>query len=305
MNLRRIPMDRLRSPGLGGDMDNILIVGGTGKTGSRLAQCLREAGHGARSAARIRGDVLVDLDSPTTWPAALDGVTAAYLMEPEIQATEEGQRRVPRFVDAAVAAGVRRLVLLSTPGVDGNEAHPLWRVEEAIKNSGLTWTIVRPTWFAQNFSEAFWLPGIRQGSLALPTGEGATAFVDAQDIADVAAAALTQDGHHGETYVLSGPRAISFGEAAHLIGEATGRTVRHVDISPEDFTRAQIADGVPAGVAAQLTALYVAIRDGEAATVEDGVPRALGRRPRAFEDYVSAAAATGIWSPVSHQPVLQ
>jgi uncharacterized protein YbjT (DUF2867 family) len=213
-----------------------------------------------------------------------------------MQATEEGKGRIPRFVAAAVAAGVQRLVLLSAPGVEGNEAHPLWRVEEATKSSGLMWTIVRPTWFAQNFSEAFWLPGILAGSLALPTGDGATVFVDAEDIADVAAAALTRDGHNGETYVLTGPRAISFGEAVDLIGEATGRTIRHVDISPEAFTQAQIADGVPADVARQLTGLYTAIRDGEAPSVFDGVQRALGRQPRAFEDYVSAAAAAGAWS---------
>jgi uncharacterized protein YbjT (DUF2867 family) len=277
-------------------MDDILILGGTGKTGSRLARRLRDAGHGVRVASRTRGDVLLNLDTPATWSTALDGVGAAYLMEPEIQATDEGQRRVPRFVDAAVAAGVQRVVLLSTPGVEANEGHPLWRVEEAIKSSGLTWTIVRPTWFAQNFSEAFWLPGILQGSLPLPTGDGATVFVDAEDIADVAAAALTQEGHHGEAYVLTGPRAISFGEAAHLIGEATGRTIRHVNISPEDFTDAQIADGVPADVAEQMTGLYTAIRDGKAADVVDGVQCALGRGPRTFEDYVSAAAAAGAWN---------
>jgi uncharacterized protein YbjT (DUF2867 family) len=240
--------------------------------------------------------VRCDLGEPSTWPPALDGIAAAYLLEPEVQATAEGQRRIPRFVDAAAAAGVRRLVLLSAPGVEGNEAHPLWRAEEAVKRSGLEWTIVQPTWFAQNFSEAFWRPGILRGSLVLPTGDGATAFVDAEDIADVAAAALTHDGHHGETYVLTGPRALSFGEAVDLIGRATGRTLRHVDISPEAFTRAQIADGVPADVAKRLTRLYTSIRDGAAAAVVDGVQRALGRQPRAFEDYVSAAAAAGAWS---------
>jgi uncharacterized protein YbjT (DUF2867 family) len=279
-------------------MSDILVLGATGKTGIRIDQRLRSAGHGVRSASRTSGDVRVDLGEPSTWQQALGGITAAYLLEPEPQATDEGQRRIPRFVDAAAAAGVQRLVLLSAPGVEGNRTHPLWQAEEAVKSSGVEWTIVRPTWFAQNFSEAFWLPGIRAGSLALPTGDGATAFIDAEDIADVAAAALTDDGHNGETYVLTGPRAISFGEAVDLIGEATGRTIRHVDVSPEEFTRAQIASGVPADSARHLTAVYISIRDGEAAALEDGVQRALGRQPRAFEDYVSAAAATGAW-PVS------
>lgn len=279
-------------------MNDTLVLGGTGKTGRRIAQRLRDAGHSVRAASRTRGDVVFDLDEPSTWTPALDGIAAGYLMEPEMQASEEGQRRIPRFVDAAVAAGVQRLVLLSAPGVEGNETHPLWRAEEAVKNSGLEWTIVRPTWFAQNFSEAFWLPGIVEGSLVLPTGDGATAFVDAEDIADVAAAALTTHGHNGETYVMTGPRAISFGEAVDLIGKATGRKIRHVDINSEAFTQAQIADGVPADVAKQLTGIYAAIRNGEAAAVFDGVQRALGRQARAFEDYVSAAAAAGVWSTV-------
>lgn len=151
---------------------------------------------------------------------------------------------------------------------------------------------MRPTWFAQNFSEAFWLPGILEGSLALPTGTGTTAFVDA----DVVAAALTRDGHNGETYALTGPRAISFGEAVDLIAKATGRTIRHVDISPEAFTQAQIANGVPADIAKQLTRLYTSIRDGKATAIFDGVPRALGRQSRSSEDYVSATVADGAWS---------
>lgn len=277
-------------------MDDILILGGTGKTGARIAQRLRAAGHEVRTASRTRGDVLVDLNEPSTWPPALDAIAAAYLLEPAMQATEEGQRRIPRFVDAAAKAGVRRLVFLSAPGVTGNEGHPLWRAEEAVKSAGLDWTIVQPNWFSQNFSEDFWRPGILAGSLSLPTGDGTTAFIDAEDIADVATAALTEDGHHGETYVLTGPRAISFADAAALIGEATGRTIRHVDISPEAFTQAQIANGVPAGVASQMTGIYVSIRDGRSAALFDGVQRALGRQPRAFEDYVSAAAAAGAWN---------
>jgi uncharacterized protein YbjT (DUF2867 family) len=219
---------------------------------------------------------------------------AAYLVCPDELIAEAG-RRIPQLVDAAAKAGVRRLVLLSTPGVEGNEGHPLWQAEDAVRSSGLEWTIVRPTWFAQNFSEAFWLPGILEGSLALPTGTGATAFVDADDIADVATAALSGEGHDGQTYVLTGPRPLSFGEAVELIGKATGRTIRHVDISPEEFTQAQTANGVPVGVAKQLTSLYTSIRDGKATAVYDGVRRALGRQPRSFEDYVSAAAAAGAW----------
>jgi uncharacterized protein YbjT (DUF2867 family) len=280
-------------------MTEFLVLGGTGTTGRRVARRLRAAGRTVRTASRTGGDVRVDLDEPATWPAALDGIDAAYLLEPQMQSTEEGRQRLPRFVAAAAAAGVRRLVMLSAPGVDGNEGHPLWPAEQAVMASGPEWTVVRPNWFAQNFSEAFWRTGILAGELVLPTGGGATPFVDAEDIADVATAALTGDGHHGQAYTLTGPRAVSFPEAAALIATATGRPVRHVDITPDDFTAAQVADGVPAGAARQLTGIYVAIRDGRAAALADGVQRALGRPPRPFEDYVSATAASGAWTSAS------
>jgi uncharacterized protein YbjT (DUF2867 family) len=277
------------------DIPQILIIGGSGKTGRRVARRLRDAGQAVRTASRTSGDVLIDLARPETWSPAFDGVTAAYLLEPQVQGTEEGQRRIPRLVTAAAEAGVRRLVLLSAPGTEGNPGHPLWRAEQAVMSSGLEWTIVQPTWFAQNFSEDFWRPGILAGSLVLPVGDGVTAFVDAEDIADVAAAALTRDGHHGQVYVLTGPQAIGFGDAAGLIGQATGRTIRHVDISPEAFIEAQIADGVPPAAARQMTGLYTSIRDGRAAALSDGVQRALGRPPRPFPDFVAAAAAAGAW----------
>jgi uncharacterized protein YbjT (DUF2867 family) len=121
-------------------------------------------------------------------------------------------------------------------------------------------------------------------------------FLDAEDIADVAAAALTEDGHSGQTYSLTGLRAISFGEAADLIGSATGRTIRHVDVDPSVFVERSVAVGVPPDVARLLTGLLVAIRDGQGAAISDGVERALGRRPRPFEDYVTETAAAGRWN---------
>lgn len=136
--------------------------------------------------------------------------------------------------------------MLSAPGFEGNEGHPLWPAEQAVMSSAPQWTVVRPNWFAQAFGEAFWRAGILAGSLALPTGDGATPFVDADDIADVATAALTDDGHHGRSYVLTGPRAVTFGEATALIAEATGRPVRHVDITPGDFTRDRQSAGTAA-----------------------------------------------------------
>jgi uncharacterized protein YbjT (DUF2867 family) len=278
-------------------MKKILILGGTGKTGRRIARRLQAGGQPVRTASRTSGAVPFDLDNPTTWPPALDGVTAVYVMEPNLQTSIDRQARIPRFVAEGVAASVRRLVLLSAHGVgEADDSHPLKAAEQAVRGSGVDWTILRPDWFSQNFSESFWLQGVLDGTLILPTGDGRTPFIDAEDIAEVAAAALTEDRHSGHVYQLTGPRAISFGEAADLIGKATGRTIRHVDVDPEVFVERQVTYGVPPDAARLLTDLLLAIRNGSGSALSDGVERALGRPPRPFEDFVAETAATGLWN---------
>ncbi|MFF1922392.1 NAD(P)H-binding protein [Streptomyces sp. NPDC058221] len=278
-------------------METILVLGGTGKTGRRIVRRLKAADRPVRTASRSNGDTVFDLDDPTTWAQALDGVAAVYLMEPNLRTDVDHQARMPRLVAEAVAAGVHRLVLLSAHGIgDADESHPLKIAEQAVRSCGVDWTILRPDWFSQNFSESSWLPGVLDGALSLPTGDGRTPFVDAEDIAEVAAASLTEDRHSGQIYQLTGPRAISFGEAAALISEATGRTVRHIDIAPEAFVEHWAAVGVPADVARLLSDLLVAVRDGRGSAVSDGVERALGHPARRFEDYVTETAAAGHWN---------
>ncbi|MFF1607568.1 NAD(P)H-binding protein [Amycolatopsis sp. NPDC058278] len=275
-------------------MQNILIVGGAGKTGRRITRRLRAAGQAVRTASRTGGDIAFDLADPATWAPALEGVKAAYVVEPDLRASGD---RIPRFVAEAVAAGVRRLVLLSAGGVgEADDRHPLKAAEQAVRASGLDWTILRPDWFSQNFSEGPWVPGVLAGTLSLPAGEGRTPFIDAEDIAEVAAAALTDDRHRGRIYQLTGPRAISFGEAADLIGKATGRTIRYTDVAPEAHIESQVANGIPPDIARLLTGIFVAIRDGSAPEPTDGVERALGRPARPFEDYVTETAAAGLWN---------
>ncbi|MEU8034136.1 SDR family oxidoreductase [Streptomyces sp. NPDC049099] len=276
-------------------MKNILVLGGTGKTGSRIARRLKAVGLPVRTASRTGGDCRLDLDDPASWASALDGVTAAYLVEPSLSGSTDHQARIPRLVTEAVTAGVRRLVLLSAPRA-GEDGHPLHAAEQAVRGSGVEWTILRPQWFAQNFSEGPWRHGILAGALALPTGDGRTPFVDAEDIAEVAAAALSEEGHSGRVYDLTGPRAISFGEAADLITRATGRTIRHLDVDPEDFVERQVAAGAAPDVAQLLTGLLVDIRNGSGAALSDGVERALGRPPRTFETFVTETAAAGHWN---------
>jgi uncharacterized protein YbjT (DUF2867 family) len=272
-----------------------LILGGTGKTGRRIVGRLQAAGQPVRRVSRTADDLVFDLDQLATWAPALDGVTGVYVMEPNLQASMDHKERIPAFVDKAVGAGAHRLVLLSAPAAD-DDNHPLHAAEQAVRGSGVDWTILRPHWFSQNFSEAFWRQGILDGTLALPTGDGRTPFVDVEDIAEVAASALTEDGHNGRVYELTGPRALSFGEAVDLIGKATARTIRHVDVDAEDFVLRQVANGVSPKVAHLLTGLLVAIRDGSGAALTDGVERALGRPPTSFEDFVARTASAGHWN---------
>ncbi|RMI35852.1 NAD(P)H-binding protein [Nocardia stercoris] len=275
-------------------MTHILVLGGTGKTGRRVAQHLTAAGHRPRTAARSGADLAVDLGDPATWAAAVDGAEAVYLVEPQLQFEPAGRQRIPRFVAAAVAAGVRRLVLLSAPGA-GHPDHPLHAAEAAVRESGIDWTVLRPNWFAQNFSESFWRADVLAGVLSLPAGAGGAPFVDAEDIAAVAARALTGDEFDGGIYELTGPRAIGFAEAVELIGAATGRDVRYVPGTVDEFVALHTGFGVPEPAARLLAGILGDLADGVGATVTSDVSRALGRPAGTFEDFVTRAAAAGAW----------
>ncbi|MEU4678456.1 NAD(P)H-binding protein [Micromonospora sp. NPDC023737] len=281
------------------ELGEILVVGGTGKTGRGIVRRLRAAGRPVRSAARAGGDVHFDLVDPTTWAPALDGVTAVYLVAPNPVLTPEGVSRIQEFVSEAAAVGVRRMVMLSGIGLRvADDDHPFRAVEAAVRRSGAEWTFLRPTWFAQNFGESIWLRSVLDGALHLPCGDGLVSFIDAEDISEVAVATLTEDGHNGQIYELTGPRAIGFEEALDLIGKATGRTIRYIDITPEAYLQRLLDGGMPPQVARRNQALRVAIRDGldGSGALTDGVERVLGRPPRTFEEYVARTAAEGRWT---------
>ncbi|MEV0021806.1 NAD(P)H-binding protein [Streptomyces atroolivaceus] len=276
----------------------VLVTGGTGKTGRRTAARLRELGVKTRAASRS-GETPFDWADRTTWQAALDGVDAVYIVP-----LDSSPSPTPAFVEQAVASGVRRLVLLSARGVDVpgyfgpfyEDGGPHAEGEAAVRASGASWTILRPGWFAQNFSEGVFLDGVRAGELALPTGGGAAAFVDADDIAAVAVAALTEDGHDGEVYELSGPRALGIADVLDEIAKVTGTRAAYVPVEEAAFRAGLVAQGLPEDEAAIWTDGMKPIRTSQEAPVTDGVRRALGRPPRDIADFVRDAAAAGAWS---------
>ncbi|WP_022929964.1 NmrA family NAD(P)-binding protein [Patulibacter americanus] len=269
----------------------VLVTSATGKTGRRVTERLRSRGFAVRSGSRTTTPAF-DWDDASTWDAALRGCTAAYLAYVPDLAVPGAAETVAAFAARAAAAGVERLVLLSGRGE--TEAQ---RAEELVRAVGVPCTVVRSSWFAQNFSESFFLDPVLQGELALPVAGGVREpFVDLDDVADVAVAALTEDGHAGETYVVTGPEALTFHEAVAAVAGASGRDVAFVPIPLDAFTGALTADGVPPEVVGLMTYLFTEVLDGRNATPADGVLRALGRPPRSFAAFARDAAAAGAFS---------
>jgi len=270
----------------------ILVLGGTGKTGRRVVDRLRACGVPVRVGSRS-ADPPFDWDDRSTWATALNGTSAAYVSFFPDLAVPGAPEAVAALSAQAVDSGTRRLVLLSGRGEE--EAQ---RAERVLQESQIAeWTVVRCSWFFQNFSESFWVESMLAGDVALPTEGVGEPFVDAEDIADVAVAALTQDGHAGQVYELTGPRLLTFAQAIDEIGQACGRRLRYAPISMEDFASALAEQHVPDDVIGLLRYLFGEVLDGRNASLADGVQRALGREPRDFGDYARRTAATGIWTP--------
>jgi uncharacterized protein YbjT (DUF2867 family) len=265
-----------------------LLLGGTGKTGRRVAQRLTARGLPVRIGSRS-GEPPFDWDDQATWAPVLQGAGAVYITYYPDLAFPGAPETVEAFSRLALRHGVRRLVLLSGRGEEGAEIS-----ERAVQSTGADWTIVRCNWFSQNFSEFFLLESVLSGEIALPAGEVAEPFVDADDIADVVVAALTDDKHIGQTYTLSGPRLLTFADVAAEISKATNREVRYVPITIDQYRAALPEMGLPP----EFADLLAEILDGRNAHLSDGVQRALGREPRDFSDYARDTATTGVWDGI-------
>ena len=268
----------------------ILVLGGTGKTGRRVVQRLSARGLPVRVGSRS-GSPPFDWERVETWAPALAGVESVYLTYYPDLALPGAVESTRAFADLAVESGVPRLVLLSGRGEPEAE-----RAEQAVAETGAALTVLRSTWFMQNFSEDYMLEHVLAGEIRLPAGDVPTPFLDADDIADIAVAALTDDRHVGQLYELTGPRSLTFAEAAAEIGTAAGREVRYTAVSLEEHAVEAAAHGVPHEVIELLTYLFAEVVDGRNAPTTDGVRRALGREARDFGDYARAVAATALWN---------
>ena len=266
-----------------------LVVGGTGKTGRRVVERLQASGVATRVASRSASPAF-DWNKPDNWHEVLENVSAAYITYSPDLAIPGASDAIQQFVDTAVAQGVKRLVLLSGRGEEEAQA-----CERIVQATSVDWTIVRASWFMQNFSEGEFRDMVMQGAITLPAADVPEPFVDVEDIADVVTAALTEPGHVFETYEVTGPRALTFNELARELSQIAQRPVEFVQIPKEAFSQAITESGAPDDVAWLLNYLFETVLDGRNAHVCDGVKRALGREPTDFAEFARRAAAGGAW----------
>ncbi|UUZ79345.1 hypothetical protein LJK88_29780 [Paenibacillus sp. P26] len=267
----------------------IVIVGGTGKTGRRLAQRLAGRGLAVRIGSRS-GNPPFDWENRATWAPLLQNAGAVYVTYAPTSLYRGRRKR-----------SARSPVWLWSKGCGGWCCCPAVGRKEPCSASrlcairGADWTILRASWFCQNFSESFLLDQVLSGTVALPVTDVTEPFIDAEDIADAAAEVLSGSGHIGHVYELTGPRALTFAEATEAIARASGRDIRYLSLSSAQFASALSQQGLPAEVLALMTELFTVVLDGRNSGITDGVQRVLGRKPRDFSEYAKITAAAGVW----------
>jgi len=268
----------------------VLVLGGTGKTGSRIAAGLEAKGIRVRVGSRSSSPPF-DWNDEAGWDACLEGVTAAYISYAPDLAMPGATDAIQAFVDRATERGVGRLVILSGRGEPEAQA-----CERIVQESGVDWTVVRASWFFQNFSEGAFTEMVLAGEITLPAGDVREPFVDVDDIAEVAVAALSEPGHGGEVYEVTGPRLMTFTEVASELSDATGREISFVEVPHDAFIEGAKASGAPRDVVWMLDYLFSTVLDGRNAHLADGVQRALGREAKDFSTYARDVAQTGVWN---------
>ncbi|WP_417533087.1 NAD(P)H-binding protein [Marinobacterium stanieri] len=274
-----------------------LVLGGTGKTGRRIAERLHTLGIDTRIGSRSALPSF-DWQDDKNWHQVLEGVTSVYISFAPDLAIPGATKAIQRFVDLAVKQGVKRLVLLSGRGEAEAQA-----CEQVVQATDIEWTIVRASWFMQNFSEGEFLDMIRNGAITLPAADIPEPFIDVNDIADVAVAALTEEGHAYEVYEVTGPRLLTFTQVADEISDSIGREIQYIQVPQDALNQAIKASGAPEEIAWLLNYLFETVLDGRNASLGDGVQKALGRQPADFRDFAQSIATQGCWHPANTKQV--
>jgi uncharacterized protein YbjT (DUF2867 family) len=269
--------------------EQFLILGGNGKTGRRVVERLQNLGKTVRIGSRSASPAF-DWQQPETWPAALEGITAAYITYQPDLAVPGALEAVEHFTKVAMEAGVQKFVLLSGKGEE--EAQ---KCEQVVMQSGANWTIVRASWFNQNFSESFFLAPIQEGVVALPKADAKVPYVDANDIADVVTAALLKAEHNGQMYELTGPRQLTFPEAVAEIAAASKRAIQFVPITMAQYEEGLRKANLPEDYVWLVTYLFNEVLTEDNSIVTNDIEKVLGRPATDFKTYAEKVAQTDIW----------
>ncbi len=266
-----------------------LILGGNGKTGRRVVERLVAQGRSVRIGSRSASPSF-DWHDSSNWGEVLDGIREMYVAYHPDLAVPGASEHIRELVAVAQEKRVRKIVLLSGRGEEEAQL-----CERIVMNSGVPATVVRCSWFNQNFTESFLHGMVVDGTIALPVSTVREPFVDAEDIADVAVAALTEEGHTGQIYEITGPRLMTFAETAQEIAVQTGKAVQFVEIPMDDFIAGLHAAELPEGMIQLIQYLFTQVLDGRNESLGNGVQRALRREPRDFSDFVAAAHTNHAW----------
>lgn len=274
---------------------NILVIGGTGKTGRRVSENLLPLGHNVRIVGR-KSKPAFDWENPNTYDAVLKNIDRAYIVYYPDLAVPGARDAIQTLTDKALIAGLEKVVLLSGKGETEAEA-----CEEIVANSGLNYTLVRVSWFNQNFSEGAFLEFVLMGTVALPMPEAEIPFVDADDIAEVAAKVLLDDSYNGKTVTVTGPRKMTFKEAVKTMSTAIGKEIHYQPISIEEFKAGMKAAGLPDSYVWLFGYLFEEVLgNADNQVVSHDVQKVLGREATDFRDYVAKTQATGVWNQKVH-----
>lgn len=267
-----------------------LVIGGTGKTGRKVVSNLKEQGLNVQIGSRSATPPF-QWEDPSNWNEVLEGIDKMYIVFYPDLAVPGAYEAIQRLIEVAKSAGVKKAVLLSGKGEKEAE-----RCEQLIANSGMDYTLVRASWFNQNFSESFFVDPVISGNVALPMPDAKIPFVDTGDIADVVTAALTDDNHNGQTYEVTGPRKLTFGEVIQEISEATGRSISYQPISLEEYTKGMKKTGLSADYIWLFEYLFKEVLGNpKNQVISNDVERVLDRKAKDFSEFAAETAETGVW----------
>lgn len=274
---------------------DILIIGATGKTGRRVVKQLADKGIEPRIGSR-NASPSFDWHDKDTWVECLDGIKKMYVTYYPDLAVPGAKEAIESLTYLAKELGVEKMVLLSGKGESEAEA-----CEQIVANSGLDYTIVRASWFNQNWSESFFLDPILSGEVALPMSDVLIPFVDADDISEVAATVLLDDAYNGKIVEVTGPELKTFKEIIDIIAEASKRRINFYDITLEEYIAGMRKMNIPKDVVWLIEYLFshVLTNPNNQQVVHD-VERVLGRKAKTFLEYAEETAATGVWHPVDN-----